>query len=121
QPRRAVARARGARHPLPPLQPGPGDPRGVVQPAAAEPELSAGRVAAVRIAGMGSPGAGEMELEDFRQRWSALHGGVPPTGLVGEWLRLVWRGPRAPPAGPPPGPAPGRAGARGVAGGAPAP
>src|SRR5262244_2015619 len=43
---------------------------------------------------MGSPGAGGVELEGFRWRWSALHGGVPPTGLVGEWLRLVWRAAR---------------------------
>jgi CDP-diacylglycerol--glycerol-3-phosphate 3-phosphatidyltransferase len=28
-------------------------------------------------------------LTGFAARWSALHGGVPPTGLVGYWLRLV--------------------------------
>jgi CDP-diacylglycerol--glycerol-3-phosphate 3-phosphatidyltransferase len=28
-------------------------------------------------------------LSGFAARWSALHGGLPPTGVVGWWLRLV--------------------------------
>jgi CDP-diacylglycerol--glycerol-3-phosphate 3-phosphatidyltransferase len=27
--------------------------------------------------------------DGFDRRWSALHGGLPPAGLVGRWLRLV--------------------------------
>ena len=34
---------------------------------------------------------GEVTLEGYLGRWSGLHGGVPPTGLVGLWLRLVYR------------------------------
>ena len=29
-----------------------------------------------------------MRLDDYLTRWSALHGGVPPRGLVGGWLRV---------------------------------
>jgi CDP-diacylglycerol--glycerol-3-phosphate 3-phosphatidyltransferase len=28
-------------------------------------------------------------LDDYLARWSALHGGVPPRGLVGGWLRIA--------------------------------
>jgi phosphatidylglycerophosphate synthase len=28
--------------------------------------------------------------DDYLKRWSQLHGGVPPRGLVGGWLRLVY-------------------------------
>jgi phosphatidylglycerophosphate synthase len=32
-----------------------------------------------------------LERGEYLRRWSALHGGVEPRGLVGGWLRLVYR------------------------------
>jgi len=32
-----------------------------------------------------------VDLTTYLERWSRLHGGVPPRGLVGGWLRFVYR------------------------------
>jgi phosphatidylglycerophosphate synthase len=34
---------------------------------------------------------GDVTRDDYLRRWSQSHGGVPPQGLVGGWLRVVYR------------------------------